>query len=772
VRGSVGYWASLAGAVCVALAPAVSQARPARYAAEIVRTTHGIPHITARDWRGIGYGVAYSYAQDNLCLLAEEFVTLAGERSRHFGPEATSVIAFDPVPNLAADTFFRAMIDIEALRAGFARTSAASQQMREGYVAGYNRLLRDIGPAGVPEACRGKPWVRPITLDDMLRLGEKQAMLAASLALAPAVAAAAPPAAVAPGAAAPGPQSRLRDVTISNEIGFGSNGWAFGAETTANGRGVLVGNPHFPWNGTARFYQMHVTIPGQVDVMGASLGGGPFPTIGFTRDVAWTHTVTAARHFTIHELTLDPADPTVYLVDGRPQRMTTRTVTIPMPDGTAPVTRTLYATRYGPMLVNPAAGLTWTGERAFAMRDANRGNQRLLDTWLAIVQARSVREVKAAVSTTLGIPWVNTIAADRHGDVLLADITAVPNVSAAQIRRCATPRSAAAAARFVLLDGSRSVCDWTVAPGTAEPGLMPASDQASFLRRDYVANSNDSYWLTNPAAPHPQLSPILGPAGTERTLRTRSGLIEIGRRLAGTDGLPGNRVDQETAKAMAFANISLAADMVVPPLLELCAGQADLEAACTALRNWDRRYELDSRGAYLFHVFWEGAVRIPGRWAVPFDPADPVNTPRDLVTTGAQRDALLAALRAAVARLASENIALDAPWGTVQAAVRGAERIPVHGADGGLGVLNLQRSVRVPGGLLPVHGTSYIQVVSFDARGPVADAILSYSQSTDPASPFYADQTRNYAAKRWHRLPFTRDAIARAAIGPAVRIAE
>jgi acyl-homoserine-lactone acylase len=75
-------------------------------------------------------------------------------------------------------------------------------------------------------------------------------------------------------------------------------------------------------------------------------------------------------------------------------------------------------------------------------------------------------------------------------------------------------------------------------------------------------------------------------------------------------------------------------------------------------------------------------------------------------------------------------------------------------------------------GLEPVHGSSYIQVVSFDERGPVADAILTYSQSTDPRSPHASDQTRAFSAKTWHRLPFTAAEVRRTAIRPALRISE
>ena len=50
--------------------------------------------------------------------------------------------------------------------------------------------------------------------------------------------------------------------------------------------------------------------------------------------------------------------------------------------------------------------------------------------------------------------------------------------------------------------------------------------------------------------------------------------------------------------------------------------------------------------------------------------------------------------------------------------------------------------------------------VTFDAKGPVAEAILTYDQSTDPASPHYADQTLLHARKQTVRLPFSAAEIA------------
>lgn len=733
-----------------------------RYAATITRTTYGIPHIEARTWRGVGYGVAYAYAEDNLCLLAEEFATVAGERSLHFGPEAKAVLGFEEVDNLSSDVFFRGVIDLPALRAGAKALPLRVRDLMDGYVAGYNRFLKDAGTEGIPAECRGKPWVRPITGDDMLRLNEKVMLLASSLNLAPAIANAAPPVAPAPKVAI-----RLPD---PGELGIGSNGWAFGSEVTANGRGMVIGNPHFPWKGPNRFWQMHVKGPDGYEVMGVGLAGNPMPAIGFNKDIAWTHTVTEARHFTLYQLTLDPADPTRYMVDGTSEAMTPVTVTVPMPEGTPAVTRTLYTTRWGPVFVVPQRGITWSTQSAFALKDANRGNQRATDTWLRIGAARNVGEVQAVISETLGIPWVNTIAADRHGDALHADVTAVPNVSPEKAKTCATPIAGLFAEFAILLDGSKADCDWDVAPGTPLPGLMPATDQAATMVKTWLTNSNDSYWISNPAMPHRQLSPILGKYATARSLRTRSNFIETTALLAG------GKVDHARAQAFAFGNKSLAADMALAALEAPCLTPDELPDAvsrgCEALLGWDRRFEAESRGAALFRAFWPKVARLPGVWAVPFDPANPVGTPRDLAIDKLG-DKVMAALGEAVGELDKAGIALDAPWGEVQRVMVGNEAIAIHGGPGTLGILNMQESRPAPwGGLMPVHGTSYIQIVGFDDNGPVADAILSYSQSTDPASPHAADQTRAYAAKRWHRLPFTAQAISAQTIGTPKQIAE
>jgi hypothetical protein len=54
-----------------------------------------------------------------------------------------------------------------------------------------------------------------------------------------------------------------------------------------------------------------------------------------------------------------------------------------------------------------------------------------------------VQDVREAMKN-IGTPWVNTLAADRNGNTLYADVSVVPDVDAAQLQRCAPSKPAAA----------------------------------------------------------------------------------------------------------------------------------------------------------------------------------------------------------------------------------------------------------------------------------------------------------------------------------------
>ncbi len=63
----------------------------------------------------------------------------------------------------------------------------------------------------------------------------------------------------------------------------------------------------------------------------------------------------------------------------------------------------------------------------------------------------------------------------------------------------------------------------------------------------------------------------------------------------------------------------------------------------------------------------------------------------------------------------------------------------------------------VPGVGYPkiVHGSSFVMAVELGPGGPTGRQIRTYSQSTNPISPYYADQTRLYSRKGFVTIKYT-----------------
>jgi acyl-homoserine-lactone acylase len=743
-----GRLAALAGlATLLAAGPSAAQT----YRAELRRTAFGAPHVIAKDIAGVGYGIGYASAEDNLCEFAERMLTVSGERSRWLGPGERDA-------NVLSDLHHKRLIQsgrLEQLLNGPARSldtpSRDARAMARGFIAGINRYVRDTGVANLPDPrCRGAAWVRAYAETDYWR----SVLAGQSPTLMTGVAGAAPPGV--PDLQVPrATQDRVPE-------GQGSNAYAIGREMTKTGRGVLLGNPHYPWDGINRFQRMHFIIPGQLNIVGAGLVNTPSIGIGHNDRVAWTHTVSTARRFGLFELALDPADATAYRIDGRREAMTPTTVTVQVKtdQGLRPVTRTLYATRWGPVV--ETADYPWTGARAFALREAPV-NLRGLDQYLRMWRAKSVRELAAIMSRHQSAGF-NTTAVDAGGEAFYGDIGALPYVTDAKAEACASSdvaRRVWREQRIPVLDGSRSACDWDSDPKAATAGIYPPAMLPQLFRRDYASQSNDSYWLTNANQPLTGFGRIFGDENTPRSLRTRLGIDQIERRVAGTDGLGAPKFDLASVQAVLFSNRHLGGEMTRDDLVGLCrraAGRSnpELGPVCGALAGWDLRVNADSRGAHVFRLFAEqGGLR----FKVPFDPKDPVRTPHTLDVDDPK---VLAALVGAAKQLSELRLPPGAQLGDVQTEPRGAERIPIHGGPGPEGVFNVITPIELKaerGWTKIRHGASWIMAVEFTDRGPISQGLLSYSQSTNPESPHAADQTRLYAQKGWDDLRFTEAAV-------------
>jgi acyl-homoserine-lactone acylase len=747
---------SLAGMLVGLSLAANARSQPEQATADIRRTSFGVPHIRAENERGLGYGIGYAYAQDNLCLLANEIITVNGERSRYFGPDQLTV---EERENRVSDVFFSWLNTPQAVDAFWQAQTPQIRQLMDGYVAGYNRALRERRVQGLPQQCRGD-WVREVTAQDLVKLTRRLLVEGGVGQFAEALAGATPPKAVARTTAAP-TSFQLADSRMQRfALDRGSNAVAVGSERSFNGRGMLLANPHFPWVGGMRFYQMHLTIPGKLDVMGAALPGLPMINIGFSQHLAWTHTVDSSKHFTLYRLQLDPKDPTRYLLDGKslPMKQQTVTVDVKQPDGqTRAVSHVVFSSQFGPIVQWPGR-LDWDHQVAYSLRDANLDNDRVLQQWYAMNRATSLKALQASVHEIQGIPWVNTLAADDQGQTLYMNLSVVPNVNADKLAKCSDPR---AGLQMIVLDGSNSACAWDIDPHAAQQGIYAAERLPQLLRKDFVQHSNDSAWMANPAQPLTGFSPLISQDSQPLGLRSRFALDRLG---ALSKAGPIAAADLQR---MVMDDQVYQATQVMPDLLQFCAADLGGDAPtltplCASLKAWDRSANLDSGLGWVhFQNVMEALQDAPDVWRVGFDPKDPQHTPRGLaVDRPPVAKAVREAMLASVEHVNQSGLKSDSRWGDIQVVSSGGQQTPIHGGPGTLGVYNAIQSVpRTDGKREVVSGTSYLQVVTFDDQGPQAQGLLAFSLSSDPASKYSRDQTLAFSQKQLSVLPFTEQQI-------------
>ena len=774
------------------------------YSADIQRTEFGIPHITAKDYKGLGYGVGYAFAEDNICSLAREIVVARGQSMLYLGDDG----------NVENDVFYTWYNSPDRRTEFLAAQDPEVIDAVTGYAAGYSRYLRDKGVDNIDPDCAGADWVREITIDDLIALYGKANLRGGLSNFVAYIAAAAPP-----DQNTVMNSSRMRTVNPEPDVKFdmstinvmngGSNAYAFGSEVTGTDSGILYGNPHEPWDGVQRFYEFHLTMPGELDVMGVAQQGQPFPNIGFNKDVAWSHTVSTAKRFTLYQLSLVNGNPMKYnyknsngVVEQRD--IESVPVTIQLPNNQTLV-RPIYLSQYGPMLavnlLNPRLPAWGANNLAFTIRDAASENPRALNQWRSMNQAKSVEDLVDRMQDTLGLGFVNTIATDRYGKALYADISTVPHVTKQQLEACSTNAGpflgALIASDLPALNGSSADCEWGNDADSPQAGIFGRSNLPFLIRDDYVANSNDSYWLSNPKQPLTGFSPLLrrhlvpflGPNpvdGVPLLMRTRMGLTQIADRLSNKDQLGGNSFNLDNMQDVVYGNRSYVAELVLDDVLADCTanpvmplssgGTIDATQACSILSNWDRRNNLDSKGAHVFREFWNNVnfdETTDTAFNVKFDVNDPVNTPRDLIINDGTRQAL----GDAIAYFNSKNIALDASLADLQYVIDAGnndEKIPMHGGLGREGIFNVARGPEpdAAGNYIINSGPTYMQSVTFDDKGPVVEALLAYSQSADSTRPYHRDQTRRYSAKDWIRLPFNQAEINKQAVGNQIQLRE
>ncbi len=507
-----------------------------------------------------------------------------------------------------------------------------------------------------------------------------------------------------------------------------SNNWAVMPRRSAGRTALLAGDPHLDLSLPSIWYEVHMVVPGKLDMYGVTIPGAPGIVIGFNRDVAWTFTNTGADVLDyFHERVDDDAHPTRYSVDGASKPVERRIEQYRNARGSVIATDTLLFTHRGPL--RHVAG-RWLSMQWTALETGHE-----LQAFVDASHAKTAMEVEDAMARSFMAPAQNMLAADRAGHIAIRSTGRFPlragNGKGNEIR-----------------DGSASANDWR---GNLP---LPQYPQGFDPPQGYLASANQQ-----PIDPRVAAGYWGGSYDPWRALRINALLRADSSMTPNT--MREFQTDPGSARADLFVPSFLLAAQAVIDRRSTSVNLELLGRARALLVEWDRRYTKDNRRAVLFEEAmrilanrtWDELAAEPSgtrRVATPSsavlaellsDPSsvwwDDRSTPNVEMRDDILAASLVSALQAVRGRYGDPSS--DAwRWDHVRFAnANHLLRIPALSAlqlpvQGGPGTLN-------PSSGTGTHGSSWRMVVEL---GPELKAWSTYpgGQSGNPVSAHYRDR--------------------------------
>ena len=521
----------------------------------------------------------------------------------------------------------------------------------------------------------------------------------------------------------------LADPSI-NEAG-GSNAWAVAPSRSASGKAMLLANPHLPWAPSQlTYYEAQITAPG-LAIYGATQVGLPVLRFGFNNDLGFTNTVNTMQGFTSYRLTLEGNG---YRFDGKvlPFKSETKSYKVKQADGTLKtVSFEQKSTVHGPVFTLP------DGKTVIALKVAGLDRSGVLEQYLDMGKARDWATFEKALRK-MQVVMFNIIYADRAGHILYLDNGLLPKHASGDLKYWSAP-----------VPGDTSATLWKDVHSYDDmPKLFdPATG--------FVQNANDPPWLaTWPRALDPKAFPAyVAPVGPMSQRAQMS--VKLMTKTP--------KISFDDFVSRKLTTTSLMAERMLPDLLAAAAGSndADVQAATALLKDWDHRFEPDSRAALLFET-WAG-IFAPrnftdqSNYAVKWTLDDPLETPRGLKDPAAA----VAMLKQAVAKTKQLYGAIDRPYGDVSRFHIGDVSVPANGGFGNTGVFRtITWGPMKNGERTPVHGETWVSMVEFGT--PLkAVGLMSYGNSSQPGSKHNSDQLQLLADKKFRSLWIDRADIER-----------
>lgn len=683
-----------------------ARAKEAPAGLEIVWDTYGVAHVYAPTVEGLFFGYGYAQMQSHGNLVLKLYGESRGRAAEYWGP-AEFGAAPESKGNVENDRWVQLNEVPTRSAAWYAAQTPAFRGYLDAFAAGMNAYAERHPEAIAPE----RRVVLPITGVDPLQHVHRIVHFTYMSSAARVPAAVKERTVKMPGEG---------EDPYDSDHGAGSNAWAIAPKRTADGKALLLMNPHLPWGDWSTYYESHLTVPSLgINLSGASQIGFPVLRFVFSDYLGFTQTVNGIDGSDLYKLTPGP-DKDTYVFDGKTLAYETAsaTFTVRQPDGTQlPEVVSIRKSVHGPVV--------WDKDGlVLAQRTAGLDRPHLLEQYWQMAIARTFADYEAQLKR-LEVPTFNITYADRAGHVMYFYNGTWP-------KRASGNRAFWAG----IVPGDTAKTLWT--------GYHSYEELPKVIDPDtgWVQNTNDPpYSATYPRVLEPQTFPAYAP-GTDYTFRSIHSIRLLHEQP---------RFTFETLIAYKHDTGMELAARVLPDLLAAVDAHGDerVKAAAAVLRAWDRKAEATSRGALLFQAWasrfmGESLTSLAG-FAVPLDAAQPLTTPRGL------KDPAKAAADLALAADETEKRygALDAPWGDFMRFQIGAVDLPGNGATGSLGAFRVMRFAGAKGKpqQKAIFGDTFVACVEFGETAR-AQVLTSYGTSSQPGSPHQADQLALLSEKR------------------------
>lgn len=650
---------------------------------EVMWDTYGIPHIYGENTRSTFQAFGWAQMQSHGNLLLRLYGQARGRAAEYWGEkylESDKWILTMGVPNRA--------------RSWYQTQSPAFRSYLDAFATGINTYAKDHPDLIDDEVEK----VLPVKPEDVL--AHLQRVLYFTFIV---------------------NQEQVADLTHT-EPQAGSNGWAIAPKHSANGKAMLLANPHLLWSDLFLWYEAQITAPG-VDAYGATLVGIPVLAIAFNNNLGWTHTVNTHDGWDVYDLKLKDGG---YLLDGKVRPFETKTFFLKVKQKNGSLREELLLVKssvHGPVV-------TEKNGKAVALRVVGQDRPGVLEQWWDMARSQNLTQFQAVLQR-LQLPMFTVMYADREGHIMHLFNGLVP------VRREGDFKYWEG-----LIPGDTSKTLWTkIHPYRDLPRVIdPPSG--------WLQNTNDPPWTTTfpPVIKASDYPPYMAPPGP-MSFRAQSCV----KMLAEDKSISWQKmIEYKHSTRMELAERIL--DDLIPAAQK--HGDELARRAVDILATWNRNADADSRGAVLFS-FWLEEMGTEKVFSIPWNEKFPRTTPDGL----ADPQGAAKALSVAATKVEKAYGTLDVAWGDVFRLRYENLDLPANGGDGDKGIFRVLNFAPSPDGRFQaVAGDSYVAAIEFS--NPVrAMALTSYGNATQPGSPHITDQLPLFVRKQLRPVWRTRQEI-------------